>query len=47
MNIKTMIKLIFNRYFKTSACLVSSVISHFPKPNQRVETLVTKFYKGQ
>jgi len=26
MNIKTMVKLIFNRYFKTSACLVSSII---------------------
>lgn len=46
MNIKTMIKLILNRYFKTNACLVSSVISHLPKPSLRVQRLANKLYKG-
>lgn len=46
MNIKTMIKLIFNRYFKTNACLVESLIKNVNKPNLRVKTIVNKFYRG-
>lgn len=41
-----MIKLIFNRYFQTCACLVSSIIEHFPRPNSRTSKIIAKFYKG-
>ena len=47
LNIKTMIKLIFNRYFKTNNCLVSSIVEHIDSPNKRNPTLVRKNYRGE
>jgi U5 small nuclear ribonucleoprotein component len=35
-NIKTMMKIIFYRYFKNSAALVQSCIDHLPSPSQRL-----------
>ena len=46
LNIKSMIKLIFSRYFQNNNCLVSSIIQHFKTPNIRAKAIMDKFYRG-
>ena len=41
-----MIKLIFNRYFQNSNCLVDSLIQHVRNPAVRAKTIIQKFYRG-
>jgi hypothetical protein len=46
-NIKTMMKIIFYRYFKNSAALVQSCIDHLPSPSQRLPEFLSLHYKGE
>lgn len=46
LNIKSMIKLIFSRYFKANTCFVSTIIQHIRTPTSRAQAIMQKFYRG-
>lgn len=47
LNIKTMIKLIFWRYFEINTCFVSSIIGSVEFPKRRVSEVINRFYRGE
>lgn len=45
LNVKSMVKLIFHKYFQSSPCIVASLVQHVRHPKERVKFLMDKYYR--